>query len=560
MFSTSKVKDQFAASFHRFCDGTGLHGFIELYYAKAAFWTVTWTVIVIGAMVVTVFLLRNAVEQYIQSGSITEIIPLDSTLLYPPLSICYTHWIYWVDWEKAAALKMTKETVLFSMSFMTEVFSPTVFNVSETKENLTKIMNDNEIVSLTALYKNISRNFPMIIGTNGEIPYLLNDPLFFKTKKIMYKDGSLLLCYIVSGEEILKILQEQKKNQSNTRSSASVFNFSMLDPNYSFYKKYIQYDEYNYNMAFWLCKNTNYWVITLKDFSQNYTGYTLPIKLFINAYDSFFSYIETDSDFYTFTMTPTVHRWKSTRQKPCLVGQATISSDEECEEKCLAERDTKGYTCMELDQAALLGLDKIENLCRTQINFLPFKREKANVLDRPCDMFDPRDVANGSLDTDREIYSNGRSQKEDMETLDSLLDECKKNCAEPCEQWKYISSMSSFTISSAVKKITYKNQTDIAIQYPEDTDVLVVVEIDAQTWEDFVGNIGGLLGVWTGASLISIFQVFYLCCCSENSCTCCDRFRYAKPKRRKIIRPFVTAQSIKVKPRVSMDQVHKSPL
>lgn len=42
-----------------------------------------------------------------------------------------------------------------------------------------------------------------------------------------------------------------------------------------------------------------------------------------------------------------------------------------------------------------------------------------------------------------------------------------------------------------------------------------MVETDRQTWEDFVGNVGGLLGVWPGASLMSVFQLFYLCCCAR---------------------------------------------
>lgn len=44
-----------------------------------------------------------------------------------------------------------------------------------------------------------------------------------------------------------------------------------------------------------------------------------------------------------------------------------------------------------------------------------------------------------------------------------------------------------------------------------------MTEIGAQSWENFVGNVSGLLGIWTGASILSLIQIFYLCCCNGTS-------------------------------------------
>lgn len=541
------IKDTIRASFHRFCDGTGLHGFIEMYYAKSLFWTITWVVVVIGAWVVTIVQVRNALIQFTQESSITQIIPLDVSLMYPPMSMCYIHWIYWVDWKKAFKLNMTKETVLFSMSFMTEIFSPNVFNVTEANENLTRIMSENNIASLTALYKNISRNFPMILGENGDMPVFIEEPLFFTMKEILYKDSEWYLCYTVSGEEILKILEDKKKSSTSFRTGGNKLNFSMQDPNYSLYSDYIGYDEYNFYMAYWLCRKSHYFILTLSDFTKNYTQFTLPIKLYMDAYSTNFEVISTDNDFYVFDMTPTVHRWKDTRQSPCLENQATIYTEEKCEEKCRAKHDNKIFTCMELDQAALLDSDNLENLCRKTINFLLYKHENPNPLAALCNMFTPINFTNEEFENDQEVFFDVQSirQKREDPNIEAELEQCVNDCVEPCEQWKYVSSMSVFSISQSVRKNTYKNQTDIYIAYPEESDVLVIEEIDAQTWEDFVGNIGGLLGVWTGASLISFLQACYLLCCSQMTCLCCNRSKLESPKtnvkkRRKVKRPCIS--------------------
>ena len=103
-----------------------------------------------------------------------------------------------------------------------------------------------------------------------------------------------------------------------------------------------------------------------------------------------------------------------------------------------------------------------------------------------------------------------------------LLEECLKNCSIYCETWTFESSKTVITTEkltpNTVRLIQFAGCTieflEINIKYPDFGQILVVIEMDSQTWEFFVSNVGGLLGIWTGASVLSFIQLIYLCCCA----------------------------------------------
>ncbi len=43
-----------------------------------------------------------------------------------------------------------------------------------------------------------------------------------------------------------------------------------------------------------------------------------------------------------------------------------------------------------------------------------------------------------------------------------------------------------------------------------------LIEKESYTWVTLLGNVGGTIGLFNGASIISIFQFFYLCCGSSK--------------------------------------------
>lgn len=513
--------DKLKSRFQKFCDDTTLDGFKEMFYAKAQAWTVIWFVVVFGAIGVTIFQVYKAILQYMQQSSVTQVTPIDPDgLMYPPLYVCYPHWIYWVDWTKAYSMNFTKESILYALSFTTTIFSENKFNITEAKVNLTNSMAANGIRTLTELLSTIAITLPMMTVYDGvTTPRLMENIPFFTKKLLVWKTRSYFMCYTIDGDEILKVLHNS--SSQSTRGLQTYFNFSILDPDYSLYASHVTYNEYNYNMAHWLCKNTNYWFSSVSDFLKNYTDFTLPLQIFPDAYSDSSVEIITDIDSYIISMTPSVHRWKSSDGAPCQVGEKAVTSNTSCQLRCGAIADNALNSCMFVDEAALMGGldDQIDKLCASAINFLEnAQRGDVNATD-PCNHF-----PNASKNFIDEL-----TLTVPLETWTYQYGNCCAGCKETCEVWKYTFVVATDTISGVVKQYTYKNQTDIKIMYPEFGDVMITIQSDAQTWEDFVGNVGGLLGVWTGASILSLLQLFYLCCFIENSCTCFHKYILRKP-------------------------------
>jgi len=58
--------------------------------------------------------------------------------------------------------------------------------------------------------------------------------------------------------------------------------------------------------------------------------------------------------------------------------------------------------------------------------------------------------------------------------------------------------------------------------------------VDAQTWEDFVASVGGLLGVWTGASIVSFVQMFYILCTGGGGAASAGH-KHKRNRQRKVV-------------------------
>lgn len=85
-----------------------------------------------------------------------------------------------------------------------------------------------------------------------------------------------------------------------------------------------------------------------------------------------------------------------------------------------------------------------------------------------------------------------------------------ETCVHPCQQFKFDSSVSIVPVPSELISLPFP--TMFYIQYPTEGNILVIEEVQMQTWETFIGDIGCIVGLWLGASIISLFQMVYLCC------------------------------------------------
>lgn len=90
--------------------------------------------------------------------------------------------------------------------------------------------------------------------------------------------------------------------------------------------------------------------------------------------------------------------------------------------------------------------------------------------------------------------------------------DCKLRCLESCAQWFY-----SATIHASKSRNIGNYYLDIEINFPLSHSVMVSEETAAYTWTTLVSNVGGLIGIWLGASLLSFLQPIYLLLCPNDT-------------------------------------------
>lgn len=127
-----------------------------------------------------------------------------------------------------------------------------------------------------------------------------------------------------------------------------------------------------------------------------------------------------------------------------------------------------------------------------------FGHRNDDLLDLTSKEVLPCSQTSKSLGSSRPTHRNRTSQCNAVES-------CKSECVPPCKQWIFKSTIDmlsdTFQDGAVVIWITY-NPLD---------GILAFEEVPTYTWDTFLSNIGGQLGLWLGISAISVVQVMYYC-------------------------------------------------
>lgn len=83
---------------------------------------------------------------------------------------------------------------------------------------------------------------------------------------------------------------------------------------------------------------------------------------------------------------------------------------------------------------------------------------------------------------------------------------CLRTCLPVCEQWIFKHSTLTFDYQTSY--------IHIRLLYNPTDGILTYEEVNTYTFDTFISNIGGQLGLWLGASMVSLFQTFYYSCLS----------------------------------------------
>lgn len=81
---------------------------------------------------------------------------------------------------------------------------------------------------------------------------------------------------------------------------------------------------------------------------------------------------------------------------------------------------------------------------------------------------------------------------------------CLSTCIPVCEQWMYKHSTIIFE--------NFNSSIYLRLLYNPSDGILTYEEVPTYNFDTFISNIGGQLGLWLGASVVSVFQIIYYMC------------------------------------------------
>lgn len=478
------LKNYLCISYKTFSTRTSVHGFSELYTSKSSAAKLFWLISLVICLSVTTYQLSKAVQQYVNEPYLTVIEKIaEDEMKYPDIFLCYEHWIYWADFRKALNLNFTKESVLYGLSYLTDIYAETLFDVSEAKQQFELTMASNNFTKMSQFYYAIAKSSP-------------NE---YFNEIHLFSDS---LCYKAKSENLIALM-----NPINKRSKIRVvlhFNEGTVEP---YEDGFVTHSEHVCYIGRFLFLNK--YPIKLERFSldtlkTNVDDFQLPTYLVLADIIE----IRPDDVSVHFYLHATVSKWRDVRKMNCDNDKISVNSDNTCQDRCRENYRHKTCSCLFLQETLLAGLDNYRTLCRNRIWFFNASNSCINLtlVERK------RIPTNAPLNctTDDELCCI-----ESTKEVDEEWNECVKTCKPGCTVWNYYLGYVQRTKLGSFKHSIFKDTFVVEIHFPTAHDVLSTTEIENQSLEKFVGNIGGLLGVWTGASILSILQCIFLCCCRE---------------------------------------------
>lgn len=495
--------DKIRSRFQQFADRTTIQGIYEMYYAKSLFDRLFWLILVIASNVLTGVLVYSVLMQYQNQNSITQAQRLPKgRLYYPPIKLCYPFWLNWIDFEKVAGLNISKEVLLYGTSYLINVYISSDFNMSLLKSEFETVMNLHGLATVSEFFELIKHDQP---------PGLFSNLVFNKTE--FNYDYSL--CYIANvthslmSQDTTESLNNGGNRQKLPDSKKSVYLYlvpSLFSNDVNVTK--IEYSSYIYKFLsqkfrYAMTPDNRMDRITFLNQSNSSEQLYFYPTLYLDYYSSGIP-LSQDAYSYEIKVSVNVHKWKNNEGGvECKEGQQMMTGDNSnCFDNCYANYfGSKPCSCPDFFSAQLITNDTTENLC----NYCMYSMEDVN------------ETCIGNKPADNFVYDNCSTEVKGYK-LGNCTGECE-NVTKGCEVWEMDTVIKSLTYSEIEKKFVKNSYVIVTITYPTENGIFVVSDEDALSWEEFVSSVGGLLGIWMGASILSYVQILHLCFCGDCDCT-----------------------------------------
>lgn len=395
------------------------------------------------------------VDQY--SGHLwTELslVPEHIEVQYPPISFRPTHFSEWINLTKVIELDFDLHTFLYALSYYQPVHSSLSFNVTHVEQKLKSIMVKNNISDLYDLGMRISAERPTFIETTEKFMKYFND------------NGSIVYMLHIKGFDNNSTLFFQ--HATDVRKfyvKFEVKTFSNFEHT-KFNQQFIRYfnhslsDEY---VNFYRKVKKSEYIVRKNPLSF------LPFQINPAGYSFGWYYTDMSVANYEFHLKGTFYKWIPLEGKMC---DSTDFHTECVMNCCQTFRLASVHRC---------------NLFYLMGNMSNFDDDKID-FNRACN-FEQNLIA-------------GKNQ--------SAIENCAYDCdSDGCKQWIYEDDFVLYPIEPDDNR-----KIGLITVYYEDKRKLLMIETGPYwTLDQFLANVGGLLGLWLGGSIISFIHIIYFCCC-----------------------------------------------
>uniref|UniRef100_A0A915L3T7 Uncharacterized protein n=1 Tax=Romanomermis culicivorax TaxID=13658 RepID=A0A915L3T7_ROMCU len=475
-------------------DGT-VHGFYEIYASKSLSAKLFWLIILVTSFGTSFYQAMVVSKRFISKDNAATVISIlgakvSDDQIYPPVAICYCHWTSWVNYSRVLEYGLDKQTFLYSMSFISDVVALQPFKIDYARTAFLKVIAENNFSTITSYYRAIARDSPISVsGRQSELKsrYLTNQAI---TSYMTLRDVGMRefqMCHEYPSEAMKRLIEPEVTKVISFSIKAT--SYPMIDP------KMIGDLEYNFYAARFLRENTFYWILN-DSHSLDFTNFTVPMLLFPNSYDV--QHFETMVDVLEldyFAMTATVHKTKA-KDTGCIENAKIVEKNRSCEKR-YPSLDDNG--CVDVATLAVVDRDFVKYACRREI--LPLGRVPAN------------------HEFEYAFFSAQVTDIDEKTTRDEKRSKCLSQCKsyQPCERWRYKYTLDKAMIPEYSSRMSSVRTYEIFFKYLSASDILVIEKVRRKNWYLYIGNVGGIFGIWTGASMITFVQVVYFCTVHERA-------------------------------------------
>lgn len=439
----------------RFCTESTFHGFYELFYANSLSFKLFWFLIIVAGCFMTCFQVYRVTDDYYQHSTGTEIsiLPKEISVQYPAYSLYYYAWFDWLNLSKVEELNFDIDTLFYAMSYFNSIWTSKNFNVSLVKNNLSKIMARNNFSDLFDLGNAISMKKPRNIKSVEPLTRFLN-----RRATVNYY-GQLNQVY--NGSE----------NVNHVMKFSTFRNFEST----TFWKEF--YSLYKYNLTNDYKNLRLYWLgqFAFDDINDK-SAAAIQMNMDPAGQSTTFEWLDLLSYNYHFYIKPVLYKWIPTVNRTCSLNKAPKSYTD-CYKECNVKYRTFKVTGCTIyfvqPNYTMNWYERLHNYC---------------------------------------IFDSTMANNSNITYFDQLYNECYFDCMSSCNKWTYVYSQVLIPKPTA-KVFEGEIEATVTLSFEGRENVLVVSLVPSVTWYGAVANVGGLLGLYLGGSIISVIQMIYLLLC-----------------------------------------------